>query len=827
MKKARWHAGGKGKAFDMNIIPQTEGTQQFFANLWRGCSGDIYLWTKTPQGATYTKWFENTSRGLKMAAEYALKKSPSVNVYMGICPTSKASAIKRAMIERKKPEKVRAEENEVQEVPALWADIDIKSKETQGHHANRKNYAPSLDPWKKKVFSIYPPTYLIKTGGGYHAYWLLKEPFKVQDDESRQQIRETVEKFQACIAGLAGYQIDQTADLARVLRVPGTMNHKTPENLKPVEIMERRDLRYDLSELPTAEIQKPPTDENYDWDSAFAADEAPTSRPQEKKKDRRKGKLTPLERCMRGRSAPIFKAIYGGDISGYPSLSEAVQAMANIAAPRCGNDFNALLEIFHGSAPLWGMIEAKHGEGEKAIDWLRRSFKKAQDAVPQKPAPQGGEDKAPNDPEVFAVEYPDWRINSKGAAIPIPNSFRNVQQVIDSAGIRVKLNTLKNRLEFAGGLGNGFPSVERMGVDAAADYVRILCQKNGLNISRVDCDCALQAIAENHKFNPVQDWLKAARAIYDGGDYLEKAWNCLHLKEGQDVALCKILFRKWFLSAVKIVFNTGSYGSSGVLILNGPQGCGKTRFVMMLSPNREWVQDGAAINPKDKDSLLSALRYWICELGEVGQTLRKEHRDRLKAFFTQTTDTIRKPYGRTAEEMPRNTAFFGTVNEEADNGFLNDSTGNRRFWPITVERVDPPTDIELSQLWGQVMMIAETESEYLTTEEIKRLADQNLAHDKKSAEEILLLDALDWEAPLDCWRKALAREILLELGIRPERVGHLGRALRHLAMIDNRIKVPSSNANRKFFIPPLKLTFNDTEEAEAPPFSVLDGGRKY
>lgn len=804
-KPAENTAGRKENRLDMDIIahktPKDDITR-FFTDLWRGCDGDIYLWTKSQKGLSHTEWGKITPQGLTRAAEYAIAEGQKHDVYFGISTTSRAKASKRGTAARAKAE-------EVQEVPALWADIDIKSKETQGHHANKKNYAKSIDPWKKKVFSIYPPTYLIKTGGGYHAYWLLKEPFKVQDDESRKQIQETVEKFQACIAGLAGYQIDQTADLARVLRVPGTMNHKTPDELKPVEIVEHKAIRYALDDIPVGEIP------------AQEAKEPLQPRPQEKK-DRRNGKLTPLEKCMRGRSAPIFKAIYGGDISGYSSLSEAVQAMANIAAPRCDNDFKAMLEIFQ-SSPLWGMIEAKHGKGEKAEKWLERSFNKAQDAVPQKTAGNT----SPTDPEVFAVKYPDWRFNAKGDAIPIANSFRNVMQVVGCAGITIKLNLLKKQVEYDGGLGNGFPNVKDMTPDGLTNYIRLLCQKNGLNVSKVDCESALQTIAEEHKYNPVQDWLKAARAAYDGGDYLERTYQRLHLRAGQDEELCQILFRKWFISAVRIAFNDGTYSAPGMLVLSGPQGCGKTRFVQMLAPNREWVADGLSINPAEKDTVLNATRYWLVELGEIGQTLRKERKDRLKAFFTQATDTIRKHYGRTAEELPRRTCFIGTVNEELDDGFLTDPTGSRRYWPIEVESVDlPPEDIQPFQLWGQVMAIAEKESAYLTPDEAARLARHNVKHDKKTQEEIILLDKLDWKASEKCWRWARAADIMEELEIRRDRVGYVGRAIRHIAQTDSRVKVPKNNMDRRYFLPEVR-GYNNFENPEngQPPFSVLNGGK--
>ena len=63
-------------------------------------------------------------------------------------------------------------------------------------------------------------------------------------------------------------------------------------------------------------------------------------------------------------------------------------------------------------------------------------------------------------------------------------------------------------------------------------------------------------------------------------------------------------------------------------------------------------------------------------------TFRKSDISALKAFLSRSDDTIRMPYDRRAQVVPRRTVYFATVNEDK---FLQDVTGNRRYLPITLD----------------------------------------------------------------------------------------------------------------------------------------------
>ena len=76
----------------------------------------------------------------------------------------------------------------------------------------------------------------------------------------------------------------------------------------------------------------------------------------------------------------------------------------------------------------------------------------------------------------------------------------------------------------------------------------------------------------------------------------------------------------------------------------------------------------------------------------------------IKSFLSQSTDIYRVPYGKIAERFKRHSIIVGTSNRH--DGFLQDETGNRRFWIIkTTKSMYNPIDVEevlkrRDQIWA-------------------------------------------------------------------------------------------------------------------------------
>ena len=131
-------------------------------------------------------------------------------------------------------------------------------------------------------------------------------------------------------------------------------------------------------------------------------------------------------------------------------------------------------------------------------------------------------------------------------------------------------------------------------------------------------------------------------------------------------------------------FNPDGISAHGVLVLQGDQYLGKTKWMKSLAPKELGViKDGITLNPSDKDSVMQCVRNWIVELGELDATFRKSDIASLKSFITSDRDVLRRPYARLESEFARRTVFLHRLTQS------NFTTqGNRRFWTIECEYID-------------------------------------------------------------------------------------------------------------------------------------------
>lgn len=90
-------------------------------------------------------------------------------------------------------------------VTALWVDVDT----------------PGEDGYIQLISSIIPPSIVVSSGGGWHGYWLLVEPHLLPDDEARANVKRTLKGMAIACGGDT-----KVADLARIMRIPGTINTK-------------------------------------------------------------------------------------------------------------------------------------------------------------------------------------------------------------------------------------------------------------------------------------------------------------------------------------------------------------------------------------------------------------------------------------------------------------------------------------------------------------------------------------------------------------------------------------------------------------------------
>lgn len=108
---------------------------------------------------------------------------------------------------------------------------------------------------------------------------------------------------------------------------------------------------------------------------------------------------------------------------------------------------------------------------------------------------------------------------------------------------------------------------------------------------------------------------------------------------------------------------------------------------------------------------------WIVELSELAG-IRKVELESMKSFLSRTDDKFRAAYGTVVESHPRQCVIVGSTN--AQDGFLRDLTGNRRFWPVTctntaTRRPWQLGEDEVAQIWAEALHYYEHGEELFLT----------------------------------------------------------------------------------------------------------------
>ncbi|MES2224163.1 MAG: VapE domain-containing protein [Patescibacteria group bacterium] len=118
-----------------------------------------------------------------------------------------------------------------------------------------------------------------------------------------------------------------------------------------------------------------------------------------------------------------------------------------------------------------------------------------------------------------------------------------------------------------------------------------------------------------------------------------------------------------------------------VLVLEGPQGSGKSSSLSMLgSPSKDNWHVETTMSTDNKDFFMQFQGKGIIEFSE-GETLSRTEVKKMKAIITMQNDRYRVPYGKVSRDFPRRCIFAMTTNQVE---YLKDETGNRRWLPVAV-----------------------------------------------------------------------------------------------------------------------------------------------
>jgi putative DNA primase/helicase len=218
-----------------------------------------------------------------------------------------------------------------------------------------------------------------------------------------------------------------------------------------------------------------------------------------------------------------------------------------------------------------------------------------------------------------------------------------------------------------------------------------LSKNYGIEIGMDTIDLVVESIAKRQARHPIREYLQSLKwdATIRIATMFERYFGAPASIYHAEIA------RMWMISAVARIMEPGCQADY-MVVLEGPQGTRKSTAIKILA--KGWSAD--TIVDIGRPDAMQALRgVWIYEVAELASIRSAKDIEKVKGFITSRVDHYRKSYGRRTEDFPRQCIFAGSTN---DKFYLNDPTGNRRYWPVPCLDIDTEALAkDVDQLWAE------------------------------------------------------------------------------------------------------------------------------
>lgn len=301
----------------------------------------------------------------------------------------------------------------------------------------------------------------------------------------------------------------------------------------------------------------------------------------------------------------------------------------------------------------------------------------------------------------------------------------------------IKFNEITRNYEM-----NGQPMNDR---DYNSIYIKAVEQVD----DKITKDRLFSLIDSEHtpSYNPFSDFINKNRHIHPTGNFDAL---CRAIKYRQTIDdngeekevddYLEIFLKKWMLGVISSMHGTYSIL---ILVLTGGQRAGKTKFFRGLLPDDLLPFYAESKLDEGKDSEILMTKKLIILDDEFGGKSKSDAK-RLKELSSKQWFNIRRPFGRTSEDLRRLAVLAGTSNDEE---VLNDPTGNRRIIPVNVIDIDHEAmeEIDKVALWMEIYheWKADPEKFILTKEEIEILNRCTSRHEQVSIEREMLIQLFE------------------------------------------------------------------------------------
>jgi predicted P-loop ATPase len=274
-------------------------------------------------------------------------------------------------------------------------------------------------------------------------------------------------------------------------------------------------------------------------------------------------------------------------------------------------------------------------------------------------------------------------------------------------------------------------------------------------------------VAEKYSFDRLTEYLTGL--VWDGVPRVDHFFRTYFgVDPDENSTYSQIVSRRFLISCAARALRPGCKVDT-MPIIEGPQGLLKSSGVKAFAGEQFFSDELSEIG--SKDAKLEMQGKWIFEIAEMHR-MNAAETNAVKKFLSQSTDRFRPPYGTTVIEAMRRCVMIGTINPDG-NPYLKDSTGARRFWPVTATKVDiAAIRRDRDQIWAEaVVLLNAGEPWWMQADELDIVEEQQTERTDIDVWTDAVLKSIEGRTSI------LLSEIIREIGIPSKDAGerHAGR----------------------------------------------------
>lgn len=274
--------------------------------------------------------------------------------------------------------------------------------------------------------------------------------------------------------------------------------------------------------------------------------------------------------------------------------------------------------------------------------------------------------------EIRTVRDPDGTKHTETIRKPIPSGYNFLTILhLDHRFSDLRFNMLRKKPEI---VVNG----KRIQWEDANDADARLYIENVYGItSEPKYKDALLKHLQSVQYNPVQEAIEST--TWDRISRVEEF--LIRWAGAEDNPVNRECSRLMFAGGIRRAYEPGCKFDYCIVLI-GAQGVGKSTLCRWLALDDDFYASIKTISGQKGSEGIEG--KWIVEVEELlamysyGKSSMTE--EAVKAFLSRQAEHYRKPYARWETDTLRTNIFIGTTNQ---NEFLEDPTGNRRWYPVT------------------------------------------------------------------------------------------------------------------------------------------------